>query len=168
MIYFNTLLELHSTCILSIFYFLPLHTSCCSSVLMWLLQFLVTFLITSQPQMCILYIYLFYQPTGNLYFSYWGLFNIRLFHFLWLCVTFVKYFNTIHSHGALMLHLVTEELNLSTFVYLIFNNNADSSCFYIKYESQLSETCREVKSTIFPSELQRRRRIKSKYCGTKT
>lgn len=115
-----------------------------------------------------LYIYLFYQPTGNLYFSYWGLFNIRLFHFLWLCVTFVKYFNTIHSHGALMLHLVTEELNLSTFVYFIFNNNADSSCFYIKYESQLSETCREVKSTIFPSELQWRRRIKSKYCGTKT
>lgn len=115
-----------------------------------------------------LYIYLFYQPTGNLYFSYWGLFNIRLFHFLWLCVTFVKYFNTIHSHGALMLHLVTEELNLSTFVYFIFNNLADSSCFYIKYESQLSETCREVKSTIFPSELQQRRRIKSKYCGTKT
>lgn len=115
-----------------------------------------------------LYIYLFYQPTGNLYFSYWGLFNIRLFHFLWLCVTFVKYFNTIHSHGALMLHVDTEELNLTTFVYFIFNNLVDSSCFYIKYESQLSETCREVKSTIFPSEFQRRRRIKSKYCGTKT
>lgn len=77
-------------------------------------------------------------------------------------------FNTIHSHVALMLHVVTEELNLNTFVYFIFNNNADSSCFYIKYESQLSDTCGEVKSTRFPSELQQRRRIKSKHCGTKT